>query len=87
MRIEYIVVTELFFNIGRVVSILAFILLVTFFDDKQSIRILLAVIGAGHLAIYFCVRKVTLRRPDPDGDEDTSMSANELMDGEGGSPV
>lgn len=87
MRIEYIVVTELFFNAGRVISILAFILLVTFFDDKQSIRILLAVIGAGHLAIYFCIRPVRLKEPDPEGDKETSISGNKLMDGEGGSPV
>ncbi|MBO1512305.1 MFS transporter [Metabacillus bambusae] len=59
-RIEYIVVKEIFLNSGRIVSILGFIVAVTLFNEKQSIPILLAIIGAGHLIIYFFVRNVQL---------------------------
>jgi YQGE family putative transporter len=59
-RIEYIVVKEIFLNSGRIVSILGFIVAVTLFNEKQSIPILLAIIGAGHLIIFFFVRNVQL---------------------------
>ncbi|OAS85063.1 MULTISPECIES: MFS transporter [Metabacillus] len=59
-RIEYIVVKEIFLNSGRIVSILGFIVAVTLFNEKQSIPILLAIVGAGHLIIYFFVRNVQL---------------------------
>lgn len=58
MRIEYIVVREIFLNSGRIVSILIFLLAVSFFDPKQSIPILLLLIGSGHSLIYFFVRKI-----------------------------
>jgi YQGE family putative transporter len=60
MRIEYIVVRELFLNLGRAVSVIAFIIGVTFFDETKSIPILLMFLGAGHTCIYFFVRKITL---------------------------
>jgi MFS transporter, YQGE family, putative transporter len=59
-RIEYIVVKEIFLNFGRIVSILGFIIAVTFFDEKQSIPILLAIVGVGHTIIYFFVKKIHL---------------------------
>jgi YQGE family putative transporter len=59
-RIEYIVVKEIFLNSGRIVSILGFIVAVTLFNEKQSIPILLAIVGAGHLIIYFFVRNIQL---------------------------
>jgi MFS transporter, YQGE family, putative transporter len=58
MRIEYIVVRELYLNLGRIVSISLFIIAVTFFDEKTSIPALLSVIGSGHALIYFFVRNV-----------------------------
>ncbi|MBM7650034.1 YQGE family putative transporter [Bacillus ectoiniformans] len=58
MRVEYIVIREVFLNAGRLVSILSFIAAITFFDEKTSIPILLMVLGAGHTLIYFCIRKV-----------------------------
>ncbi|OIU70968.1 MFS transporter [Rossellomorea aquimaris] len=58
MRIEYIVVRELFLNLGRIVSVAAFIIAVTYFNQDQSIPILLLILGAGHTLIYFFVRKV-----------------------------
>jgi MFS transporter, YQGE family, putative transporter len=60
MRIEYIVVREIFLNSGRIVSVLAFIIAVTFFNHEESIPILLLMLGAGHTLIYFFVRKVDL---------------------------
>ncbi|MEH7252582.1 MFS transporter [Neobacillus niacini] len=60
MRIEYIVVREIFINIGRIVSILSFLAAVTWFNEKQSIPILLLFLGAGHSLIYLFVRRVQI---------------------------
>ena len=60
MRIEYIVVRELFLNYGRIVSILAFLAAVTWFNEEKSIPILLFILGAGHLLIYLCIRRVQI---------------------------
>lgn len=60
MRIEYIVVRELFLNLGRMTSIISFLIAVIFFDEKTSIPILLLFLGAGHTCIYFFVRKIQL---------------------------
>ncbi|MCH1624943.1 MFS transporter [Ferdinandcohnia quinoae] len=84
MRIEYIVVRELFLNAGRVVSILLFLLAITFFDEQKSIPILLAVIGAGHTFIYFFIRKIQI--PDAAGPVHSKSGSNrKLIEGEGGS--
>lgn len=61
MRIEYIVVRELFVNGGRVFSILCFLGAVTFFNGEKSIPILLLFLGAGHSIIYFFIRKIHLQ--------------------------
>ncbi|HYK71612.1 MAG TPA: MFS transporter, partial [Pseudoneobacillus sp.] len=60
MRIEYIVVRELFLNLGRMISLIAFLIAVTFFNENSSIPILLLFLGAGHTCIYFFVRKIQL---------------------------
>jgi MFS transporter, YQGE family, putative transporter len=60
MRIEYIVVREIFLNLGRIVSILAFIFAITFFNEEKSIPILLLILGSGHSIIYLFIRKVNL---------------------------
>ncbi|MFB3160549.1 MFS transporter [Neobacillus sp. 179-J 1A1 HS] len=60
MRIEYIVVREIYINLGRIVSILSFLAAVTWFNEKQSIPILLLFLGAGHSLIYLFVRRVQL---------------------------
>ncbi|MBO0959489.1 MFS transporter [Neobacillus sp. MM2021_6] len=60
MRIEYIVVREIFLNFGRIVSILAFLASVTWFNEAKSIPILLLFIGAGHSIIYFFIKRVQL---------------------------
>ncbi|MCA1039112.1 MFS transporter [Bacillus infantis] len=61
MRIEYIVVREVFLNMGRVVSILCFLGAVTFFSEEKSIPILLLFVGAGHSVIYFFYRKIQIK--------------------------
>ncbi|MDF2902945.1 MAG: superfamily transporter protein [Bacillus sp. (in: firmicutes)] len=58
MRIEYIVVREIFLNFGRFISIIFFLLAVTLFDEQKSIPILLLILGAGHSVIYFFIRKI-----------------------------
>lgn len=63
MRVEYIVVREVFLNTGRVLSILLFILMVSTMDTKQSLPILFLVLGAGHTLIYFFIRRVSFKTP------------------------
>lgn len=58
MRIEYIVVREVFLNFGRIVSIVAFIAVISLFEPSSGIPILLIVIGAGHLTAALCLLKV-----------------------------
>ncbi|MCM3765293.1 MFS transporter [Neobacillus niacini] len=60
MRIEYIVVREIFLNIGRIVSILAFLGAVTLFNAEKSIPVLLLFLGAGHTLIYLFIKRVQL---------------------------
>ncbi len=60
MRIEYIVVREIFLNAGRIVSVVAFLISVRFFDPETSLPWLLLFLGGGHFCIYFFIRKVQL---------------------------
>jgi MFS transporter, YQGE family, putative transporter len=60
MRIEYIVVREIYLNLGRIISILAFLAAITWFNEEKSIPILLFILGAGHLLIYLFMRRVQL---------------------------
>lgn len=60
MRIEYIVVREIFLNLGRVFSILTFIVAVSLAEPTKIIPMLLIFLGAGHFLIFFFVRKVHL---------------------------
>lgn len=83
-RIEYIVVKEIFLNSGRIVSILGFIIAVTFFDEKQSIPILLAIVGVGHTVIYFFVRNIHLDESNETIEETKPkpIPKSSLVDGE-----
>ncbi|MEH7303960.1 MFS transporter [Neobacillus drentensis] len=63
MRIEYIVVRELYLNLGRIVSILAFIAAISWFKAEISIPILLLILGAGHTCIYLFLKRVQLPAP------------------------
>lgn len=60
MRIEYIVVREVYLNLGRIVSILSFIAAVTWFNEEKSIPILLLLLGAGHTLIYLFIKRVRI---------------------------
>lgn len=63
MRIEYIVVRELFLNLGRIFSILLFLASISIFAEETIIPVLLIVLGSGHSLIYFFIRKVQLKAP------------------------
>ncbi|MGV3489060.1 MAG: MFS transporter [Tuberibacillus sp.] len=85
MRIEYIVVRELFYNLGRVFSVLLFLAVVFFFkNNEDGIRYLMMVIGTGHLAIYFCIRGLALSKKET---EMKQKAPHPIHDGESGSPV
>jgi YQGE family putative transporter len=60
MRIEYIVVREIFLNAGRIVSIFGFLAAVSWFNEAKSIPVLLLIVGSGHSCIYWFIRKVRL---------------------------
>ncbi len=81
MRIEYIVVREVFLNMGRAASIILFLIAVIFFDTDKSIPVLLCILGAGHALIYPFVRKVELDTPPPK--EEPHPIVTTLRDGEG----
>lgn len=63
MRIEYIVVRELYLNIGRILSILAFLICISIFDMKMILPYLLVVLGLGHTFIYLFVKDIKLDNP------------------------
>lgn len=63
LRVEYIVIRELFVNLGRVLSILVFIIGVTLFPAEKIVPVLLAVFGIGYLFIHHFMKKVNLRAP------------------------
>lgn len=86
MRIEYIVVRELFYNAGRIVSILCFLGTVYFFD-RDSIRYLLVILGSGHFLIYFCIQHINKKQHERSSKSKVSQTRQHLHDGESGSPV
>lgn len=83
MRIEYIVVREIFLNGGRAVSVILFLIAVLFFDQQKSIPVLMCVIGAGHAMIYPFVRKIELEPTKPVLKEEPHPIVTTLRDGEG----
>ncbi|ADU29912.1 MFS transporter [Evansella cellulosilytica] len=60
MRVEYIVVRELFINSGRISSILVLMLFIQRFGEEKGIPAALLLLGLGHAVIYWCVRKINL---------------------------
>jgi MFS transporter, YQGE family, putative transporter len=63
MRIEYIVVRELFLNMGRIFSIVLFLVAITLFKEEKIIPVLLVILGSGHTLIYLFIRQVHLKTP------------------------
>ncbi|WP_096188409.1 MFS transporter [Evansella halocellulosilytica] len=60
MRVEYIVVRELFINAGRIISILTLMLFIILFQEDKGIPYALMLLGIGHMVIYWCIRKINL---------------------------
>ncbi|MFB1050346.1 MFS transporter [Paraliobacillus sp. JSM ZJ581] len=60
MRIEYIVVREVFLNIGRVSSIIIFLISIQLVTPVTSIPIVLLILGCGHFLVYFLIKDITL---------------------------
>lgn len=60
LRVEYIVVRELFVNIGRVLSIVTFLVAISLFPAEKIIPYLLAIFGLGHVFIYLFVKDIYL---------------------------
>ncbi|WP_085991896.1 MFS transporter [Oceanobacillus senegalensis] len=60
LRIEYIVVRELFLNSGRIVSVILFLIAVSLFNAEKVIPIILVLFGAGHVIIYLFVKNIYL---------------------------
>jgi|SRR5690625_3641088 len=60
LRIEYVVALEVFVNIGRIFSILIFILSITIFDHTKAIPILLLIFSHAYLFIFVFMNNVKL---------------------------
>lgn len=60
MRVEYIVVKEIYLNAGRIVSIVLFLIGISYFAPEQIIPYLLVFLGAGHTLIYFFIKNIQL---------------------------
>ncbi|AMV11630.1 hypothetical protein GT3570_11915 [Geobacillus thermoleovorans] len=87
-RVEYIVVRELFLNAGRVASILAFLTAMALFGEEAGIRVLMFVCGAGHLVIYWFVRRIRFTDGRPERDQRERLLLRPKLAGERGrSPV
>src|SRR5699024_172072 len=60
LRVEYIVVRELFVNIGRVTSIVIFLIAIILFPAETFIFYLVVIFGLWHLLIYLVVKDICL---------------------------
>ena len=59
-RIEYVVVRELFLNLGRAVSILLFILFIKTLPESTGIKLLLILLGSGHIFVYYFMKDIKM---------------------------
>src|SRR5699024_1683278 len=62
LRIEYIVVREFFVNIGRVLSIIVFLIGISFFSPARIIPVLLVIFGSGHIFVYMFTKNIFLQQ-------------------------
>lgn len=60
LRIEYVVLLEVFFNIGSILSILIFILGISLYKLSNPIPFMLVLFSLSYVMIYVFVRQVTL---------------------------
>jgi len=77
MRIEYIVVRELFLNLGRIISIGIFLTGVSLFSPETVIPYILMIVGVGHFVIYFFIKDVRFTK---DTEEESVFVKNKLAD-------
>lgn len=77
MRIEYIVVRELFLNFGRVLSIGIFLLGITLFSPETAIPYILMIVGVGHFVIYFFIKDIRFKA---NTEEESVFVKNKLAD-------
>ncbi|MCP3025669.1 MFS transporter [Halobacillus sp. A5] len=64
MRIEYIVVREIFLNAGRVLSIVVFLIAIAFIPPETGIPYILLIIGGGYFLIYFLIKDIQFKTKD-----------------------
>lgn len=60
LRIEYVVALEIFVNIGRIFSIVIFILSILIFKNREPIPVLLALFSHAYLFVFLFMNKVYL---------------------------
>lgn len=58
LRVEYVILREIFLNVGRIFAIVLFILTMQWFDPIKIIPILLLTLGAGNLIASLFVKKI-----------------------------
>lgn len=58
LRVEYIVAREIHTNIGRIASIIIFVISLSIFPHEQAIPILLLIFGAGYLCVFYFMKGI-----------------------------
>ncbi|WLR43954.1 MFS transporter [Bacillus carboniphilus] len=84
-RIEYIVVREIFLNIGRIISIGIFMVGIMTFSPETILPYILLLLGLGHPVIYFFIRNIKLKDSNVliEHDRNRQIAKPSLVDGEG----
>lgn len=62
MRVEYIVVREVFLNIGRIISIFFFLICISLFDINVILPYVLLILGCAYVLLYFFVKGIVLEK-------------------------
>lgn len=62
LRVEYIVMREVFLNFGRVISILFFLIFIMVFSEEFAIPLTLLIFGTGHFFVYRMIRYVHVKK-------------------------
>lgn len=63
MRIEYIVVREIFLNAGRIFSLLLFLAIISIMDTDNGVKLVFLLLGLGHSLIFLFIRRVRINAP------------------------
>lgn len=62
MRVEYIVVREVYLNIGRIISIFFFLTCISLFDINVILPYVLFILGCAYVLLYFFVKGIVLEK-------------------------